>query len=228
MPSILRAFAATLLAVLAAACAAPAPPSVTDHPAPPIAGQRYIADPVSGTLGSPDQTLRLPDGAQIAFTDAANKKAFQDNGARYQLAAEQRIGFKMYDPVARFPRGVRDPALGELVVGSQAYPYVYADTTYVFASDANRQAFARDPKSFIAGVGGYCLNAMRHQNTAMVIGDPHNARFIGGLWYTFGGTEGPGRWDKVPAAEKAGEVERAWAFYFGQVGEKARDVTSLR
>jgi YHS domain-containing protein len=134
----------------------------------------------------------------------------------------------MYDPVARFPKGVRDPALGELVPGSLAYSFVYASTTYVFASDANRQTFARDPKSFIAGVGRYCLNAMRHQNTAMVIGDPHNARFIGGLWYTFGGTEGPARWDKVPAGEKAGEVERAWAFYFGQAGEKAKDVASLR
>jgi YHS domain-containing protein len=216
-----------ILAVILSACAMPTAPPLAEHPAPAIAAFRYIADPISARVGSPETTVERPDGSLIAFTDEANRAAFRANGAHYRLANEERIGFRMYDPVLRFPNGVHDPALGDLVLGSPSYSHDYGNATFLFASDANRQAFAQNPKKYIAGVGGYCLNAMRNNNTAMVVGDPHYSRFVEGLWYTFGGSVGPPRWDQVPANEKPIEVRKAWAFYFGQTGDRAKEFASL-
>jgi len=215
-----------MLVALVSACSLPPTSPQAQNPAPAIAANRYIADPISGKLGSPEMTLDLPDGALIAFSDETNRNAFRDNGARFQLGTEQRIGFLMYDPVARFPKGVHDPASGSLQIGSWAYPYSYGSATFLFANDENRQAFAQNPKNYIAGVGGHCLNAMRNRNTSMVIGDPHYTRFVSGMWYVFGGAVGPPRWDQVPNADKPREVEKAWAFYRGQTGIKSQELAS--
>lgn len=216
-----------LLAALLSACEIPAAPLVAEHPAPAVAAYRFVADPISARIGSPEMTVELPDRSLIAFTDEADRAAFRADGARYRLATEQRIGFRMYDPVARFPNGVRDPALGDLRRGSLSYSLAYGNAMFLFVSDANRQAFARSPNKYIAGVGGYCLNAMRDNNTAMTVGDPHFVRFVEGLWYTFGRSEGPAKWDRVPPNERPSEVKKAWAFYFGQTGGRASEFGTL-
>ena len=222
-----RAVATLMMAPVVVACSMPVGLPGPEHPAPPIAALRYVADPISSRMGSPEITAVLPDGSHIAFANDENKAAFISQGARYRLAKEERIGLMMHDPVARFPNGVHDPSLGEMVIGSFAYSYTYGNVTFLFSSAANRDLFSTDPKKFIAGVGGYCLNAMRNQNTYMVVGDPRYARFVGTIWYIFGGSDGPPRWDEVPNSEKPEEMTKAWAFFFGQAGAAARQSVSL-
>jgi len=60
-----------------------------------------------------------------------------------------------YDPIAYFPSGGASPRLGEERRSAR-----YRGVTYRFASDANREAFLRDPGAYEARYGGWCAQAM--------------------------------------------------------------------
>lgn len=54
-----------------------------------------------------------------------------------------------YDPVAYF-------SAGEAQKGSPDHSYEYKGSKFLFASDANKRAFAQDPDKYAPQFGGYC------------------------------------------------------------------------
>jgi YHS domain-containing protein len=59
------------------------------------------------------------------------------------------VAIKGYDPVAYFVEG-------KPVAGKAELRHVHRGSTFVFASAANRDAFAADPERYAPQYGGYC------------------------------------------------------------------------
>ncbi len=69
------------------------------------------------------------------------------------------VAIKGYDPVAYFTEG--SPVRGEAV-----HSHVWNDATWLFATAANRDAFAAAPEKFAPQYGGYCSYAMSRNYVA--------------------------------------------------------------
>jgi len=78
------------------------------------------------------------------------------------------------DPVAYFEAG-------RAVIGSRDFEHAWRDTTWRFASAANRDRFAADPDRFAPQYGGYCAYAVSEGYTASV--DPQAWKIVGGKLY---------------------------------------------
>ncbi|MGE0767364.1 MAG: YHS domain-containing (seleno)protein [Hyphomicrobiaceae bacterium] len=79
-----------------------------------------------------------------------------------------------YDPVAYFTDG-------KPVKGNPAIPFDFAGAKYLFASEANRAAFQKEPAKYAPQYGGYCAWAVAHG--AKADADPnawtiHNGRLF--------------------------------------------------
>lgn len=66
---------------------------------------------------------------------------------------QEQLAIGGYDPVAYFME--RKP-----VKGLPEFQTIHRGSTFQFASDAHRQAFAADPAKFIPQYGGYCAYGM--------------------------------------------------------------------
>lgn len=65
----------------------------------------------------------------------------------------QGVAIKGYDPVAYFTQS-------DAVKGDATHRHIWNDATWLFATAANRDAFAADPEKFAPQYGGYCAYAM--------------------------------------------------------------------
>ena len=71
----------------------------------------------------------------------------------------QGVAIKGYDPVAYFTQS-------DAVKGDATHAHVWNDATWLFATAANRDAFAADPEKFAPQYGGYCAYAMSRDYVA--------------------------------------------------------------
>jgi hypothetical protein len=110
----------------------------------------------------------------------------------------QGIALKGHDPVAYFEQG-------RPVKGLAQYAYQWMDATWLFASSANRDAFAKDPQKYAPQFGGYCAYAVSEGHTASI--DPEAWRIVGGKLYLNYSKGVQKKWEqdvpgRIAAAEK--------------------------
>jgi len=81
------------------------------------------------------------------------------------------IGIQGYDPVAYFTEK-------SAVEGSKDNAASYKGVTYLFASEANKAAFAKDPEKYVPQFGGFCAWAVSQGYTAKI--DPEAFQIVDG------------------------------------------------
>lgn len=80
-----------------------------------------------------------------------------------------------YDPVAYFTEG-------KAVKGNPAISAVYENGTFFFTSIANRDAFQKNPASYMPQYGGYCAYAAAAKDSLVEI-DPTAWKIVDGKLY---------------------------------------------
>jgi YHS domain-containing protein len=118
------------------------------------------AFPVSGVMGRSIVALLF---AVTAATAAAGE-FFEKDG----------VALRGYDPVAYFKAG-------QPTRGSAQYKADYKGSTFHFASQANRDAFAADPARFAPQYGGYCAYGTANGYKAAI--DPAAFTVVDGKLY---------------------------------------------
>ena len=97
------------------------------------------------------------------------------------------VAIKGYDTVAYI-------VSGRAIVGSPKFEYSWSDATWRFASKANRDRFARDPKRYAPQFGGYCAWAISRGYTADV--DPEAFQVVDGRVYLIYSKSVQMRWEQ--------------------------------
>ena len=105
---------------------------------------------------------------------AAPAAAFDRESADTVNSDQSGVALRGYDPVAYFTSGAP-------VKGDAQFAQVYKDHRYLFASEADRAAFAADPEKYIPAYGGFCSYAASFGKKAD--GDPEAWRIVGGKLY---------------------------------------------
>jgi YHS domain-containing protein len=173
------------------------------------------------TLGSLEFALRQGDVVHY-FVSAANCGSYVAEPGKYpDPGPGWRLALMGADPVARFPKGVHDRALGSLVAGSLDYLTTYHGATFTFASLKNFVQFEMDPDAYVPDVGGYCLGAMSQRH--ITPGDPRNVFFVpeetkGGMWAVYGSPHGPIAWAAMSPQERREHLAQAHAYYNMRTG----------
>ena len=65
--------------------------------------------------------------------------------------------------------------------GNGNHLVVHEDATYLFANEANRKAFAKDPQRYLPAYGGYCAYGVAVGKK--FVGDPHVWELVDGRLY---------------------------------------------
>lgn len=114
------------------------------------------------TLEAPVTTRRgfMLLGSGLALGAAA--VALMPSGARADVATENGVALKGYDPVAYFTDA--RPTRGDASISA-----THEGATYHFASAANRDAFRADPARYAPQYGGYCAWAVAQGYKAPII-----------------------------------------------------------
>lgn len=84
------------------------------------------------------------------------------------------LALKGYDAVAYFKEAKPVP-------GNERYQHSWNGARWLFASEENRDAFARNPEQYAPQYGGYCSYAVSHGYTAN--GDPEAWKVVDGKLY---------------------------------------------
>src|SRR5262245_34746026 len=84
------------------------------------------------------------------------------------------VAIKGYDPVAYFTQS-------KPVKGSASFSYQWMNSTWWFASAADRDDFARNPEKYVPQYGGYCAYGVSQNHTAPI--DPEAWTIIRGKLY---------------------------------------------
>lgn len=92
-----------------------------------------------------------------------------------------------YDPVAYFTQS-------KPVEGMSEFSHEWNGATWLFASAANQQAFAKDPEKFAPKYGGYCAWAVSEGYTADI--DPDAWKIVEGALYLNYSKEVQATWEK--------------------------------
>lgn len=109
-------------------------------------------------------TLALATVAAIAATLAPTTSfAYDENSTAAVNIDKQGIGLRGHDPVAYFTVGAPTP-------GNAAFSASHDGVKYLFASQANRDAFVKNPAKYAPQFGGFC--AMGVANERKFDGDP--------------------------------------------------------
>jgi len=95
------------------------------------------------------------------------------------------LALKGYDAVAYFNDG-------NAVEGSEQFIHEWNGAKWLFASAANRDAFAIDPPKYAPQYGGYCAWAVGHGYTAK--GDPEAWKIVNGKLYLNYSKEVQAKW----------------------------------
>ncbi len=96
----------------------------------------------------------LPRFAALLAVLIVTAFAIPDATAQSRVVNQsQGAAIKGYDPVAYFTQS-------SAVKGDSAHSHVWNDAKWLFATAANRDAFAANPEKFAPQFGGYCSYAM--------------------------------------------------------------------
>ena len=110
--------------------------------------------------------------------------------------AEHGVAIRGTDPVAYFRQG-------RPVAGRADLALDWAGTTWRFATEANRDAFAADPARYAPAYGGFCAWAVAEGYTAPI--DPAAWRIVEGRLYLNYSRSIQRRWER----DIAGNIARA-------------------
>ena len=101
------------------------------------------------------------------------------------------LAIQGYDPVAYFTEN-------KAVRGTEKHSFkTEKGITYLFASEANKEAFEKDPQKYEPQYGGYCAYAMAYGDKVKI--DPGTYKITNGklfLFYNFGRTNTLLKWNK--------------------------------
>lgn len=113
---------------------------------------------------------------------------------------EDDLAIRGYDPVAYFTDG-------KPVKGDPAHAVEWNQATWLFASAANRDAFAADPERFAPAYGGYCAWAVSEGYTAPT--DPAAWSIVGDRLYLNYSTDIQSRWS-MDASRRIEAADANW------------------
>jgi len=108
------------------------------------------------------------------LTAAALPLAGPALAAEPAIFARDGVAIRGYDPVAYFTQGAPTK-------GSDAHRHDWNGTTWHFASEENRAAFAENPEGYAPQYGGYCAWAVAEGYTASTV--PEAWRIVDGKLY---------------------------------------------
>ena len=101
----------------------------------------------------------------------------QDAGLRVShFNLEKGLAIQGYDPVSYFQ--------GKPVKGSKENAVFYRGATYYFSTEANKEAFKKDPAKYEPQYGGWCAYAMGAKGEKVSV-DPKTYTIISGKLYLF-------------------------------------------
>lgn len=104
------------------------------------------------------------------FAQSASKRTTEFN-------LEKKVALQGYDPVAYFKQKKAVKGKKELAAG-------YEGVTYYFSSQANKDAFLKNPTGFEPQYGGWCAYAMGANNEKVEI-NPETFKIVDGKLYLF-------------------------------------------
>ena len=107
--------------------------------------------------------------AVLVLATATNVKAQKE-----EVFMAQSQAIKGYDPVAYF-------TVGKPVKGNAKYSFEWKNATWIFSSQENRDAFAKDPEKYAPQYGGYCAYGMSEGHKAPT--DPNAWTIVEGKLY---------------------------------------------
>lgn len=90
---------------------------------------------------------------------------------------ENKVAIQGYDPVAYFTQK-------KAVKGKTALASTYEGVTYYFSSQANKDAFVKNPSGYEPQYGGWCAFAMGSSGEKVEI-DPETFKILDGKLYLF-------------------------------------------
>ncbi len=108
--------------------------------------------------------------SMTTFGQTASKRTSQFN-------LESKVAIQGYDPVAYFKQS-------KAVKGKAAIASSYEGVVYYFSTQANKEAFAKNPASFEPQYGGWCAYAMGANGEKVEI-DPATFKIIDNKLYLF-------------------------------------------
>jgi len=101
----------------------------------------------------------------------------QANGRAKVFNLEKGLAIQGYDPVAYFKSN-------KAIEGKKELAAQYEGVTYYFSSQANKDAFAKNPKAYEPQYGGWCAYAMGATGEKVEI-DPETFKILDGKLYLF-------------------------------------------
>lgn len=111
--------------------------------------------------------------AFISITTVAQTAAKRT--AEFNL--EKKVAIQGYDPVAYFTQK-------KAVKGKSTFASAYEGVTYYFSTQANKDAFVKNPASYEPQYGGWCAYAMGNSGEKVEI-DPATFKILDGKLYLF-------------------------------------------
>jgi YHS domain-containing protein len=106
----------------------------------------------------------------ISFAQSAAKRVKEYN-------LENKVALQGYDPVAYFTQK-------KAVKGKSSIASTFEGVTYYFSSQANKEAFTKNPTSYEPQYGGWCAYAMG-ANAEKVEINPETFKIVDGKLYVF-------------------------------------------
>lgn len=94
-----------------------------------------------------------------------------------QFNLEKGLAIQGYDPVAYF-------TLKKAVKGKASFAATYEGVTYHFSSQANKEAFLKNPSGYEPQYGGWCAFAMGDYGKKVEV-DPETFKILDGKLYLF-------------------------------------------
>lgn len=113
----------------------------------------------------------------LTFSFAGISGNSQLSGLAKSYNLDKGLAIQGYDPVAYF-----NP--GKAIKGKKEWAAKYEGVTYYFSSQANKEAFLKNPKSFEPQYGGWCAYAMGATGEKVEI-DPETFKILNGKLYLF-------------------------------------------
>lgn len=104
------------------------------------------------------------------FAQTATKRASEFN-------LEKKLAIQGYDPVAYFKQN-------KAVKGKKDFSSNYEGVIYYFSSQANKDAFTKNPGGYEPQYGGWCAYAMGSNNEKVEI-NPETFKIVDGKLYLF-------------------------------------------
>ena len=111
--------------------------------------------------------------AFVSFTTYAQNAFKRAN----EFNLEKKVAIQGYDPVSYFKQN-------KAVKGRKELASSYEGVIYYFSSQANKEAFAKNPSAYEPQYGGWCAYAMGSSGEKVEI-DPETFKIIDGKLYLF-------------------------------------------